>query len=85
VRPKKRRTPYLRYLWLNLNKTKTGRNHFKSTISTISNSRSDDNQLCFFKKLGIFFYAHFERDYFSESNDMPHVKMHLTVTAKINK
>jgi hypothetical protein len=91
-RPKKRRKPYLRYLWLDLNKTKTGINHFKSTISTTltnffskSNSRSDDNQLCFFKKLGIFFYTHFERDYFSESNDMPHVKMHLTVTAKINK
>jgi hypothetical protein len=34
VRPKKRRKPYLRYLWLDLNKTKTGINHFKSTIST---------------------------------------------------
>jgi hypothetical protein len=33
----------------------------------------------------IFFYSDFERDYFSESNDMPHVRMHLTVTAKINK
>jgi hypothetical protein len=26
VRPKKRRKPYLRYLWLDLNKTKTGIN-----------------------------------------------------------
>jgi hypothetical protein len=34
VRPKKRRKPYLRYLWLDLNKTKTGINHFQSTIST---------------------------------------------------
>jgi hypothetical protein len=34
VRPKKRRKPYLRYLWLDLNKIKTGINHFKSTIST---------------------------------------------------
>jgi hypothetical protein len=34
VRPKKRRKPYRRYLWLDLNKTKTGINHFKSTIST---------------------------------------------------
>jgi hypothetical protein len=33
-RPKKRRKPYRRYLWLDLNKTKTGINHFKSTIST---------------------------------------------------
>jgi hypothetical protein len=35
-------------------------------------------------------YSDFERDYFFESNDMPHVRMHLTlydltVTAKINK
>jgi hypothetical protein len=37
----------------------------------------------FFKYLSIFFYSDFERDYFSESNDMPHVRMHLTVTAKI--
>jgi hypothetical protein len=35
MRPKKRRKPYLRYLWLNLNKTKTGINHFKNSISTI--------------------------------------------------
>jgi hypothetical protein len=28
VRPKKRRKPYLRYLWLDLNKTKTVINHF---------------------------------------------------------
>jgi hypothetical protein len=35
VRPKKRRKPYLRYLWLDLNKRKTGINHFKGTISTI--------------------------------------------------
>jgi hypothetical protein len=53
VRPKKRRKPYRRFLWLDLNKTKTGINHFKSIISTTetnfffskSNSRSDDNQL----------------------------------------
>jgi hypothetical protein len=33
--PKKRRKPYLRYLWLiDLNETKIGINHFKSTIST---------------------------------------------------
>jgi hypothetical protein len=32
--PKKRRKPYLRYLWLDLNKTKTVINHFKNTIST---------------------------------------------------
>jgi hypothetical protein len=35
VRPKKRRNPYLRYLWLVLNKGKTDINHFKNTISTI--------------------------------------------------
>jgi hypothetical protein len=35
VRPKKRRKPYLRYLWLDLNKRKTEINHFKTTISTI--------------------------------------------------
>jgi hypothetical protein len=35
VYPKKRRKPYLRYLWLDLNKTKTEINHFKNTISTI--------------------------------------------------
>jgi hypothetical protein len=29
VYPKKRRKPYLRYLWLDLNKTKTEINHFK--------------------------------------------------------
>jgi hypothetical protein len=34
VRSKKRRKPYLRYLWLDLNKIKTGINHFKNTIST---------------------------------------------------
>jgi hypothetical protein len=34
VRPKKRRKTYLRYLWLDLNKTKTGINYFKDTIST---------------------------------------------------
>jgi hypothetical protein len=34
MRPKKRRKPYLRYLGLNLNKTKTGRNHFKNSINT---------------------------------------------------
>jgi hypothetical protein len=34
VRPKKRRKPYLRYLWLDLNKTKTKTNHFKIAIST---------------------------------------------------
>jgi hypothetical protein len=35
VRLKKRRKPYLRYLWLNLNKTKNGINHFKNSISTV--------------------------------------------------
>jgi hypothetical protein len=35
VHPKKRRKPYLRYLWLDLNKTKTEINHFKNTIRTI--------------------------------------------------
>jgi hypothetical protein len=35
VRPKKRRKPYLRYLWLDLNKTKTGINNFKNTIGTM--------------------------------------------------
>jgi hypothetical protein len=44
--PKKRRKPYLRYLWLDLNKTKTVINQFKNTKSY---SRSDDSQLCFFK------------------------------------
>jgi hypothetical protein len=34
VRPKKRRKTYLRYLCLDLNKTKTGITHFKNTIST---------------------------------------------------
>jgi hypothetical protein len=35
VCPKKHRKPYPRYLlWLDLNETKTGINHFKSTIST---------------------------------------------------
>jgi hypothetical protein len=34
VRPKKRGKPYLRYLWLDLNKTKTKINHFKNAIST---------------------------------------------------
>jgi hypothetical protein len=34
VHPKKRRKPYRRYLWLDLNKTKTGINHFKGTITT---------------------------------------------------
>jgi hypothetical protein len=34
VRPKERRKSYLRYLWLNLNKTKTGINHLKNSIST---------------------------------------------------
>jgi hypothetical protein len=33
VRPKKRRKQYLRYLWLDLNKTKTRINYFKDTIS----------------------------------------------------
>jgi hypothetical protein len=76
VRPRKHRKPYLRYLWLDVNKTKTGINHFKSTISTTltiffskSNSRSDDNQLCFFKKLGIFFIPILKEIIF---NDMPH-------------
>jgi hypothetical protein len=32
VRSKKRRKPYLRDLWLDLNKAKTGINHFKNTI-----------------------------------------------------
>jgi hypothetical protein len=31
---KKRPEPYLRYLWFDLNKTKTGINHFKNTMST---------------------------------------------------
>jgi hypothetical protein len=35
VRPKKRRKSYLRYLWLDSNKTQTELNHFKNTISTI--------------------------------------------------
>jgi hypothetical protein len=39
----------------------------------------------FLKSLVYFFYTHFERGYFSESNGMPHVKIHLTVTVKINK
>jgi hypothetical protein len=89
VRPKKRRKLYLRYLCLDLNKTKTGINHFKNTKHNIdfflSHSRSDDSQLCFFKYLGIFFYSDFERYYFSEYNDMPHVRMYLTVTPKINQ
>jgi hypothetical protein len=46
---------------------------------------SDDSQLCFFQIVGIFFYSDFERDSFSESNDMQHIRMHLIVTAKINK
>jgi hypothetical protein len=33
----------------------------------------------------IFFYSDFEKGYFSESNDMPHVRIQLTVTVKINK
>jgi hypothetical protein len=52
MHPKKRRKPYLRYLWLDLNKTKTEINHFKNTITIFfpkSHSRSDDSQLCFFK------------------------------------
>jgi hypothetical protein len=32
VRRKKRRKPYLRYLWLDLNKTKTRINYFKDTV-----------------------------------------------------
>jgi hypothetical protein len=92
VRLKKRRKPYLRYLWLNLSKTKTGINHFKHSISIT---------LTFFQKViqgqmivniifsnsfvSIFFYSYFERDYFSESNDMPVVRMRLIVTEKINK
>jgi hypothetical protein len=36
VCPKKRRKPYLRYLWLDLNGTGTGVNHFESAISTTS-------------------------------------------------
>jgi hypothetical protein len=35
VRPRKRRKPYLRYLWLDLHETKTGINHFKNTIGTM--------------------------------------------------
>jgi hypothetical protein len=31
------------------------------------------------------YFLIFEKDYFSESNDVPHVRMHLIVTAKINK
>jgi hypothetical protein len=44
--PKKRRKPYLSYLWLDLNKTKTGINHFKN--------RSEDSQLCFSNSLVYF-------------------------------
>jgi hypothetical protein len=33
----------------------------------------------------VYLYSDFERDYFSEYNDLPHVRMHLTITAKINK
>jgi hypothetical protein len=39
----------------------------------------------FFKYLGIFFCSDFEGDYFSESSDVPHVRMHLPVAAKIDK
>jgi hypothetical protein len=88
VRPKKRRKPYRRYLWLDLNKTKTGINHFKSTI---------DYRLIFFQKViqgqmiikfvfsHSLVYSDFERDNFSVSNDMPHVRMRLLVPKKINK
>jgi hypothetical protein len=44
------------YLWLHLNKTKTGRNHLKNSINTTytiffskSHSRSDDSHHYFFK------------------------------------
>jgi hypothetical protein len=43
VRPKKRRKPYLRCLWLDLNETKAGVSHFQGTIGTTkSGSGSDD-------------------------------------------
>jgi hypothetical protein len=90
MRPKKRRKPYLRYLWLDLNKTKTKINHFKSAISTHRQFffqkviQGQTISTLFFQIAWYIFYTHFERDYFSESNDMPHVRMHLTVTAKIN-
>jgi hypothetical protein len=35
MRPKVRRKPYLRYLWLDLYKTKTEINNFKNTIGTM--------------------------------------------------
>jgi hypothetical protein len=46
---------------------------------------SDDSQLCSFKQPGTLFYSDFERDHLSESNDMPHVRMHPTTTSKIKK
>jgi hypothetical protein len=53
MRPKKRRKPYLRYLWLNLNKLKTERKTvYKHNIDYFffkSHSRSDDSQHYFFK------------------------------------
>jgi formate hydrogenlyase subunit 3/multisubunit Na+/H+ antiporter MnhD subunit len=36
VRLKKRRKPYLRYLWLDLNKIKTGINHFFLTQNILN-------------------------------------------------
>jgi hypothetical protein len=86
---KKRRKPYLRYLWLDLNKTKTEINHFKNTISTIFFQKVIQGQMIvnfvFSNSLVYIFFIPILRDYFSEPNGMPHVRMHLIVTAQINK
>jgi hypothetical protein len=92
VRLKNHRKPYLRYLWIDSNITENEINHLKNTIYK-------HNINFFFQKVIqgqmivnfiflnclVYFCFDFERDYFSESNDMPHVRMRLIVIKKINK
>jgi hypothetical protein len=91
VRLKKRRKPYLRYLWLNLNKTKTGINHFKNykhNIEFFFFQKVIQGQMIvniIFSNSLVYFFITILKDYFSESTDMPHVRMRLIVTEEINK